>query len=867
MKTAIFSIILLVLMGPAIGFTQVADDFSDGDFSHNPRWQGDSLHFEVNSAKQLHLKWAGSDTSFLATPGIWLNEMEWDFWVKLSFNTSANNFMRVYLTSDHMELNQPHKGCFLQIGGGSDSVVMMRQEGETTQSLFHFPDVSTGQSTNTLRIKITRNQAGLWSAWVDPEGGEEYIEQGSWIDNTFQSDSWFGFWCKYTSSNATKFYMDDIYVGPIVRDTVPPSILSLTVPDSLHIHLLFSETLESTGAQNFSNYTLAGSSRHPESAIVPSGNPNEVLLIFNQPLPDQMMDTLQVVNLFDPAGNRMHDTLVPFARYEPHAYDILIHEVMMDPEPEVGLPPVEYVELYNRTGYPVDLSGWVLDAGSTRKTFPNMSIPAHGFLLVTRDSSLAEFGPFVSLFTSASTLANDGSTLVVRNNSLQIIHTVTYSPDWITEPWKEEGGWSLEMIDTDNPCGCGENWSASEDARGGTPGERNSVAASNPDLIPPELIRSFFYDDYTWELRFSEPIDTTTLGAPSGWVLESEGIQPEFFSAISPTYHSIRLSFTEPFTAGSIFNLTGSQPVTDCAGNLLEIPVTTESAIPETIGRNEVVINEVLHDPYPGSSRFIELFNRSNKVVNLGELAFLVSDTGVAAGIEGAVLLTSEPYLMFPLDFVAVCSNAGSIKKLYQTPNPNHFLEMASFPSMKNGSGTIRLIRSWDEELIDGMSYHSGMHYPLLFSAEGISLERINPERPATDPANWHSAGENTGYATPAYENSQWLDPAVTEDVIAIIPPVFSPDNDGRNDVVSIRITLAETGFQASVVIFDNTGRIVKKLKSGVLLGQNNEFSWDGIRDDGLKASMGIYVVYVELLHPEGVVNRFRKPLVVGGIL
>jgi len=867
MKTSIFSIILLVLSSHVIGFAQLADDFSDGDFNHNPRWQGDSLHFEVNSAKQLHLKWAGANTSFLATPGIWLNEMEWNFWVKLSFNTSANNFMKVCLASDRMDLDEPLNGYVLQLGGSNDSMYVIKQEGETVYPLFCFPDVSMDQSTNTLRIKVTRDAGGLWSAWIDPEGGEDYIEQGSWFDNTFQSAAWFGFYCKYTSSNATKFYMDDIYVGPVLRDTVPPSVVTLTVPDSLHINLLFSENVEPSCAQNNLNYIILGDLRHPESAIIPAGHPNEVLLTFNQPLPDKIVDTLRVVNLFDLAGNRMRDTLVPFARYEPQAYDILISEVMMDPEPETGLPPVEYVELYNRTAFPVNLSGWVLDAGSTRKTFPNASIPSHGFLLVARDSSLAEYGLFVSLFTSASTLANDGAVLILRNSSLQIIHTVTYSPDWITESWKVDGGWSLEMIDTDNPCGCKENWSASEDARGGTPGEKNSVMASSPDLISPALTRSFFSDDHTWELRFSESLDTTTLGNPTGWIIESEGIQPKSLSAVAPTYNSVRLTFAEPFSAGSIFTLTGSHPIADCAGNLLEIPVTAESAIPGAIGRNDVIINEVLHDPYPGSSRFIELFNRSNKVVDLGELALLVSDTGVAAGIEGAILLTSEPYLMFPLDFVAVCSNSESIKNRYHTPNPNQFLEMVSFPSMKNGSGAIRLIRSWDEELIDGMVYHSGMHYPLLLSAEGVSLERINPERPATDPSNWHSAGENTGYATPAYENSQWSDPSVTEDMIAIIPPVFSPDNDGRNDVVSICITLADAGFQASIMIFDNTGRIVKKLKSGVLLGQHNEFSWDGIRDDGLKASMGIYIVYVELLHPEGVVNRFRKPLVVGGIL
>ncbi|MBE0647042.1 MAG: lamin tail domain-containing protein [Bacteroidales bacterium] len=866
MKTTLSFLLILIILVPVISFSQVVDDFWDGDFTHNPQWEGDSLHFEVNSAKQLHLKWAGADTSYLATSSTWLSEMEWNFWVKLSFNTSANNYMKVYLTSDRMELDQPLNGYLVKIGGSNDSVDIWKQEGESTQLLFHFPDISTAQSTNLLRIKVVREASGLWTAWADPSGGEAFAEQGSWMDDTFQGTSWFGFWCKYTSSNATKLYMDDVYVGPIIRDTIPPSLITLSIPDSLHIQLTFSENMREAEALKNSNYTLLASLRHPSAVVFSSGNLNEVLLTFDQPLPYQVTDTLLITNLSDPAGNRMQDTLVSFARYEPQTFDILIHEVMMDPEPEVGLPPAEYIELYNRTGFTVDLSDWVLDAGTTRKTFPAVSIPAFGFLVLCRDSSLAGFGPAVSLFTSASTLANDGATLILRNSSLQIIHTVTYTPEWIAEQWKKDGGWSLEMIDPDNPCGCGENWSASRDPRGGTPGEANSVYQFNPDITPPGLLRSYLEKETTWVVMFSESLDTTTLGDPSGWVVEPGGIQALSLCGLSPSYNSIRLTFPEPFIAGSIFKLTGSASFTDCAGNVVATPLETEAAIPQETERSDVIINEVLSDPYPGSSRFIELFNRSNKVLDLRELALLVSDTGASASTEGAKLLTGEPYLMFPLDFVALCSNAGSVIKHYQTPNPSQFLEMASFPSMKNGSGAIRLIRSSDEELIDGMEYHSGMHYPLLLSTEGVSLERISPERPSNDPSNWHSAGENTGYATPAYENSQWLDPAVTDDVIAISPPVFSPDNDGHGDVVSIHLTLAEGGFQASILIFDKNGRMIKRVISGVLLGQHNEFSWDGIRDDGQKASMGIYIVYIELLHPEGKVKRFRRPLVVGGM-
>lgn len=825
------------------------------------------MHFEVNGSKQLHLQWAGSDTSVLATPNARIGETEWNFWVKLSFNTSANNLLRVYLTADRKELDQPLTGCFLQVGGAGDSLTIIRQEGTGLIPLFHFPDGSTSQSTNSLRVKIIRDAAGFWSSWIDPEGGVQFVEQGSWSDYTSQYTAWFGFWCKYTSSNAAKFYMDDVYVGPVIHDTIPPKLVLLTIPDSLHLKLIFSEALEVTTVQILSHFTLLGDLSHPIEASVPSGQPEQVMLTFSESFAGQVTDTLLIESLTDPAGNRMHDTLAPFTRFSPGAFDILIHEILADPEPAVGMPLVEYVELYNTTTFPVNLAGWSFDAGTNRESFPAVTIQPHGYLLLACDSTLATFGPTLPLFTSAFSLSNEGAALVLRNERQQIIHAVRYSPDWITESWKKDGGWSLELMDPDNPCGCDENWNASQDPSGGTPGRANSVHRTNPDEEKPEVLRSFLADANTWAIRFTESLDTTILGDLSSWSLDPGSSHPASLAPVPPDYRLLNLRFNEPFLPGILYTLTGTHDLTDCTGNLIDTPVITMAGIPEPIMREDIIINEILFDPLPGVSRFIELFNRSGNLADLRELAWVVSDTGSAAGTTTTTLLTGESFLLFPLDFVAVCASEKGIKQQYHSPNPKQFLEMDPFPQMKNESGSVGLIRSGDEELIDRMEYHNGMHYPLLTSAEGVSLERISPERPAADPSNWHSAGENTGYATPAYENSQWVAPHADGDEVAIHPPVFSPDNDGRDDEVSIGITLEEPGYQVTILIYDAAGRKIRQVASNALAGCRSEFTWDGIREDRTKASMGIYLVYIELVHPGGAIKKFRKPLVVGGIL
>ena len=842
---------------------QVNDDFSDGNFTHNPHWEGDSLAFEVNQANQLHLKTAGSDTSCLVTASSRMDETEWNFWLKLSFNTSKNNYARVYLATNNPDLSQPLDGYFIQFGGGDDSVCFMKQLGSQIDPLFCFPDYLTSQSTNLLSCKIVRTESGGWTAWLDPTGGNNLMEQGTVVDNTIQQCAWFGLFYKYTSSNATKFYFDDLYIGPLIQDTIPPIFETLEIEDDKNMLLTFSEPLEPLSAQTSSNYRILSGMQFPEEAILIPDQSNQVGLTFAEPLPEHIPDTLVIKNLIDLEGNKMRDTLVPFALFEPAAYDILIHEIMCDPEPTIGLPPTEYVELFNRTEFPVNLAGWMFDYSSNRKTLPSVTIPSYGFLILTKDTALTAYGKALPLFTSSSSLTNGGTRLTLRNNQKKIIHTINYSSSWYQDSWKEEGGWSLEMIDTENPCGCGENWKASIDATGGTPGRENSINGSNPDLIPPSVIRSFFFDLHTWEIRFSEPIDTTITGAPELWVLEPGGFHPDAILPVGPAHTALRLLFAEPFSEDVIYTLSGSIPLTDCAGNMMQSEINTSSAIPETIGRNDVIINEILSDPYPNSSRFIELFNRSEKVVDIRELAILSADSDSTFSMADKKLLTADPYLMFPFDYLAICADQYEVKSHYHTPHPNQFLEPISFPSMKNDEGHLMLIRTWDEELIERMSYQQEMHYPLLYTTEGVSLERIHPERSSLDASNWHSAAESSGFATPAYQNSQWLNVDQTTDEVTILPPIFSPDNDGHDDVVMIQYHLDSNGSQATVIIYDARGRMVRQLSSNFLTGQTGAFLWDGMTDDHKKAATGIYIVYLELLNPSGEVKKFRKPVVV----
>jgi gliding motility-associated-like protein len=160
------------------------------------------------------------------------------------------------------------------------------------------------------------------------------------------------------------------------------------------------------------------------------------------------------------------------------------------------------------------------------------------------------------------------------------------------------------------------------------------------------------------------------------------------------------------------------------------------------------------------------------------------------------------------------------------------------------------------------------MHYPLLNYVDGVSLERINFESSTNDRNNWHSAAESVGFGTPGVRNSQFTESSPdAEDQIAVEPEIFSPDNDGYNDIVSIKYIFEQPGYNMTVDIYDAHGRLVRKLVNNEYLGTSGAVNWDGIQDDNTKAPVGIYVFYIQIFDLNGNVKHYKKTSVLAAKL
>jgi len=286
--------LLFFIFIPLILSAQISENFSDGDFTNNPTWSGDMDDFKITNSSAippemkpaLQLDMEDSDSSYLSLENTLMDETEWSFWMKLSFNTSANNNARVYLTSDQTVLTNPLNGYFVQIGESNDSIALFRQEGISSTKIIQGTHAFTGNSTNILRIKVTRKENGLWEMFSDTEGGTNFVKEGEVTDNTLSSTSYFGIYCKYTGSNSTKFYFDDFYVQAI--DNIPPELESISVISTTQIDVSFNEALDTQIAEQTENYLISPTIGNPSNAVIDNDH-SKVHLTLPQALYDVIL--------------------------------------------------------------------------------------------------------------------------------------------------------------------------------------------------------------------------------------------------------------------------------------------------------------------------------------------------------------------------------------------------------------------------------------------------------------------------------------------------------------------------------------------------------------------------------------------------
>jgi hypothetical protein len=835
---------------------QWAENFTDGNFNVSPVWTGDSTRFIVNPSFQLQLNAAAEESSaYLSTFSNVSYKAAWTFKIKMDFNPSPQNYAKVYLMSSTADITGSLQGYYLKIGGTNDDLCLYKQM-ELAQTLIaDGRDKIFNTTVVNAQVRVTRDELGNWSVYCDTTGGNNFSLSAQGSDNTVLQSAYFGIQCFYTQTRSTKFSFDDFEItGELYTDCTKPFIEKYKVLDKQKLLIAFSEPIDSSSVID-SNFNLG--SVTPSQIIMDTTSCKTVELTFDESF-SCMNNLLQIKNIADLYGLSMNDTVLSFQYCTPQLFDVVINELMVDPAPSQGLPDAEYLELYNRSDKLLDLTGWQLFIGSKAYTFPDIKFPAGSYLLVTsktNESKFLSYGSTVGLFTSSTTLNNTGQFLKLENKTGQLIAWMEYDDSWYGDDFKAEGGWSLEQIDLWNVCRGRDNWRASHAEDGGTPGRKNSVYAEDPDITAPYIYHINIPADTLIDLYFNEPVDSIWANDCNSYEIVPGMGSPRSAKIMDSHFMSLRLSLTQPFDPGQTYSLKIGKDISDCAGNIIARDEVIVVGVPVRSDSTDIIINEVLFNAKPDGSDYVELYNRSNKIINARQVLLGLKVNGKA---ENLVRLSETGFLIYPSSYLLVTKNIDQVKAFYSVDNDKNFDELSQMPSLDDHTGTIILMND-NLRMIDEFTYSENMHLSSLRNVEGISLERVSADKPADFTGNWHSAAETSGYGTPGYRNSQHISDTISTEAITIVDNFISPDNDGNKDVLQIIYQFDKPGCRVQVYVFDAMGRLVRRLLNNELLGTEGSFTWDGISDAGRTCNIGMYIIFIRVLYNDGTVREFKK--------
>ena len=724
---------------------QFIENFTDGNFTDNPAWQGDNDRYVVNGSFELQNMDTAAGSSYLSVPAVTADSTTWEFYFRLEFDPSTSNQMRAYLNASQADLSAPQDAYFLQVGasGGDDAVEFYRQDGIGTTLLLSTP-VGSAAATPEIRIRVTRNQNQEWELLADLTGGTNFQSFGTITDATHPMGQYFGFSNKYTATRVDKFFFDDISISPLFTDVTPPILVSANAIDNSTISLHFNEPLNVASVEMTDNYSFTPNV-NIISAALDNTDPARVLLTVS-PLVNNTNYSVTTNGIEDVENNISNDQTQNFLFVETFVAvpnDIIINEIMADPAPAVGLPLFEFVELYNRSDKFINLENFTIsDANSDADPLTDFVLAPDGYVIICDEENVnafAGFGPTLGV-GGLPALNNSEDRISLRNGDNELIHTVFYLNDWYRDAQKMDGGWTLELINPNLFCLDSENWIASNDQEGGTPGRENSVLNNTPDNTPPTVVSATAISEVSISILFNEVMSEPEAEDPANYL-----ITPGNFSPISVTLNDegtmATAIFANSFVDRQAYTLTVVS-VSDCVGNPIVDNNTASFTffITSPVERYDIIINEIYAAPSPSHGlpevEFVELYNRSEKAINLENFIF---DEGSSSGntLPFFILLPDAYVILQKSNFIDF-SLFGDVIKLnnFTLTNGGELLNL-----LDAFGNTIDALRYDDDWYVDGRS-------------AGYSLERIDPDNICLNgAAEWSSSFADLG-GTPGSRNN-----------------------------------------------------------------------------------------------------------------
>jgi len=365
------------------------------------------------------------------------------------------------------------------------------------------------------------------------------------------------------------------------------------------------------------------------------------------------------------------------------------------------------------------------------------------------------------------------------------------------------------------------------------------------DTIAPKVLFATVINDQQLKLTLSELPESASAMVTSNFTMDNGLGSPD--EAI--------YSITRPLEVSLIFNNKTIRSGINYNLDIKNLKDRSNNTQPHTVPfvyalrpkKGDLVISEVLTDPFSGGEDFLEVCNISEKFIKLDSLIIRNAQRNEEKVIRSNLLL-------FPGQYAAISKNTVFLKETYRTPDTARFIEsiLPAF-NVSDANFSLITIENGRKVTIDSFDYTENMHFILIDDTKGVSLERINLQGQTNDKNNWHSASSQSKFGTPGYKNSNSVVlNSVMDESIQLDKKIFTPNGDNIDDFVLLQYKLDKPGYLATIKIFDSEGFPIADLTNNFLLGTEGSIKWDGIDAEGNVVKIGMYIVYAKLLHTDG---------------
>ncbi|AFL83395.1 hypothetical protein Belba_0742 [Belliella baltica DSM 15883] len=643
-----------------------------------------------------------------------------------------------------------------------------------------------------------------------------------------------------------------------VWDATPPEIVRVVGIREDELLVIFSEPIDPVFGLISNNYSIAD--QFPTSVIVQE-NSSSILLKWDLDFQDQIEYSLEVSGIPDLAGNFMESISFQFtfeAAKSLSFKNLIINEIMPAPRAGNSLPNVEYVELFNPSDNPIALGGFQLANSRRTTTLPNEVILPLEYVILcprTQISQFTNYGRVMGL-TNWPTLLNAADQIKLFDDGGFVIDSLNYTTASFGGSSFASGGYSLEVVNPFITCNLSGNVKTAIAAERGTPGKINSVFDETPDMTNPVLLSAKMIHSNQVLLEFSKSLslnfDNISWEINPNLVIQSVGI--------GNNQESLIVTFESIIQEGLqyLIRVTGLR---DCVGNLIQDGENeTYFTIPSPAESGDVIINEVLFNANTGGPKFVEVYNHSDKFINLKDwkLANLSSEGEIA----NRRIVANNDLIIAPKSFFVFTTDGNRLLSEYPKGNSNNFVELSSLPSYPQAAGNVVWLDP-EEELVDIFSYTEKMHHRLLKEVRGVSLERLSPTEPTQNPENWKSASASVGFASPGLKNSNLFEGS-EEFGIEINPKVFVPDAPGEQNFTTLTYKMDQAGSLATIRIYSVSGHLIRELCQNDIWGTSGFYTWDGTDSSNIKVRSGYYIITIDIFDMQGNVSQIKKTVVVG---